>query len=176
MIEFDARILSIIFFILYCVLVLSIMFFISSHTAAAIMLLFPVVMVISFPECCMHFFTYEQANFFNGMVSINNVHILLFIWPVLFGILTYTELVSWYLSPTVKLESIQYKKMWADTSTQSSSINVAFKPIEHLMDNKEKRALDFLSISEGEASELIEIAQNCNDQSDNEHIVINRAT
>ena len=38
--------------------------------------------------------------------------------------------------------------------------DVGVAGVHRLMDNKEKRALDILSISEGEASELIEMAQN----------------
>ena len=137
------------------------MTYISSYASGLLIFLFPVSLVILFPENSMDFFTFKQAEFFEGTFHVNNLHILLIIWSVLFGIIIYTELVFRYLSAGKGSQgSVEYSRILTDISTPTGAINLTFKPIEGLVNEKDKKVYDFLSISEGEASELIEMAEN----------------
>jgi hypothetical protein len=123
-------VLSFIAFIVYIVLILSIMLFISSYLAAVIMILIPVILLFAVPTMSVEFLAHTQAEFVNGTVTINNLHILLFIWSTLMGIIIYTELLSWYiLRETIKTEPDKQKP---------GQVNIPIKPLERLLQKFEK--------------------------------------
>jgi len=135
-------ILSIIIFLLFLVLILLVMFFISSYLAAAIMLILPIALLVIMPQKSIGFLAYEQAEFLNGMVIINNLHILLFIWSTLLGIILYTEFISWYISKDNRKLEIKMKQKADDleitTEKKPGHVNIPFKSIERLLQKFEK--------------------------------------
>lgn len=142
-----------IFLIIYLLFILMIMLFISSYLAAIILLLIPVILLIAIPEIGIEFLSFKQAEFLNGTVIINNLHILLFIWSALLSIIIYTELVSWYLShethekkatktekkPVEELEkSIKKpiekpKEKTVKAVKKPGQVNIPFKPLERFL-------------------------------------------
>jgi len=146
-------------YLIYYLFILLTMLFISSYAAAILMLLFPVIIILSIPEKSIEFLAYAQVEFFNEMVTINNLHILLLIWASLFGIIMYTEILSRYISlALVEQDSLKYKMTSVNSPGRSGLINATYKPVEQLKLGNDKRILKFLSMNEKEATELIEIA------------------
>lgn len=143
---------SIIIFIIYILVVLLIMLFISSLFAAVIILAVPILGLILMPEMSVEFLTIEQAEFLNGTVTVNNLHILLFIWTAFLSIIIYTELVSWYISrKTIKKEPEKPKKKFVEPEKKPvepevkpnkteekpkkkpGQVNIPFKPLERFL-------------------------------------------
>lgn len=120
------NIISIIAFLVFILLNLFIMLFISSYLAVLMMILIPVLIIIILPDIGIEFFGYEQAKFLDGTVIINNLHILLFIWSTLLGIVVYTEVVSWYISG----KSFKLKQKSGSTGKK---VNIPFKPLERFL-------------------------------------------
>jgi len=148
-----------IFLIIYLLFILMIMLFISSYLAAIILLLIPVIVLIAIPEIGIEFLSFKQAEFLNGTVIINNLHILLFIWSALLSIIIYTELVSWYLShdtyekKATKREKIpvadhiekkiekpveMQEKKPVKAKKKPGQVNIPFKPLERFLLKLEK--------------------------------------
>jgi hypothetical protein len=130
-------IISVIVFIVFILLNLLIMLFVSSYMAAAIMVLIPILLVIILPDLVTGFFCYEQVSFLDGMVTINNLHILLFIWSTLLGVIIYTEVVSWYITGrSLNLKFGKTKKATEEKVTDKSKENQGViqqnKPLERL--------------------------------------------
>ena len=156
---FNTGLLFILLFLIYYLFILLTLLFISSYVAVITMLLFPIIFLLSIPEKNIEFFTYVHAEFFNGMVTINNLHILLFIWASLFGIIMYTEILSRYISlALVEQDSLKNKMTSVNSPGKPGLINATYKPVEQLKYAKDKRNLKFLSLDENEATELIEMA------------------
>ena len=133
MVEFITSITAFIIFILYIGLILYIMLFISSYLAGIIMLLIPILILLVLPEMGIGFLTYKQAEFLNGKIAINNLHIVLFIWSTLMGIIIYTELVSWYISHEIKKPEPNQQ-----TEKKLGQINIPFKPLERFLQKFER--------------------------------------
>lgn len=148
------ELLYIIIFISYILLILLTMLFFSSYLAAFIMLFVPVVVLIVKPDFGIEFLTYEQGEFLNGMLTINNLHILLLIWSALLSIIIYTEFLSWYISrgtqkqetkkpepnkPEPEKEIIKAgsdespDKPKEKTENKPGQVNIPFKPLERFL-------------------------------------------
>jgi len=156
---FNTGLLFILLFLIYYLFIILILLFISSYVAAITMLIFPIIFLLSIPEKNIAFFTYVHAEFFNEMVVINNLHILLFIWASLFSIIIYTEILSRYISLVlVKQDSLKNAKTSVNSPGESGLKKATVKPVEQIKPGKDNRVLNFLSINEGEAVELIEMA------------------
>ena len=134
------------------------MFFVSSYLAAFIMLLIPILVLIVKPDFGIEFLSYEQGEFLNGILIINNLHILLFIWSALFSIIFYTELLSWYISrgtqkhETQKPEPTEHEskkdnitagsnespvKSDKNNDKKPGQVNIPFKPLERFLQKLE---------------------------------------
>lgn len=148
------ELLYIIIFISYILLILLTMLFFSSYLAAFIMLFVPVVVLIVKPDFGIEFLSYEHGEFLNGMLTINNLHILLFIWSALLSIIIYTEFLSWYISrgtqkhetkkpepnkPEPEKEIIKAEsngslgKPEEKTKKKPGQVNIPFKPLERFL-------------------------------------------
>ncbi len=148
------ELLYIIIFISYILLILLTMLFFSSYLAAFIMLFVPVVVLIVKPDFGIEFLSYEHGEFLNGMLTINNLHILLLIWSALLSIIIYTEFLSWYISrgtqkhetkkpepikPELKKETVKAEsnespgKPEKKTEKKPGQVNIPFKPLERFL-------------------------------------------
>ena len=87
--------ISFLLFFMYTIVILITLVYISPIVSAVLMIIVPVAFIYIFPEPAVQFFSSQQ--FFVMGVPIHNVHILLFLWFALLGIVVYSELLSWYL-------------------------------------------------------------------------------
>ncbi len=90
-------ILSVILYLLYSTLVFILLVRISSLIAAVALLGMPILIILIAPDMSISFLAYQHAVLGDGMIPINNLHILLFIWSSLLAIILYTEFITWYL-------------------------------------------------------------------------------
>jgi len=90
-------ILSAIVYLLYSTLVFILLVRISSFIAAVVLLGMPLLTILIAPDRSISFLAYQHAVLGDGMIPINNLHILLFIWSSLLAIILYTEFITWYL-------------------------------------------------------------------------------
>lgn len=148
------ELLYIIIFLSYILLILLTMLFVSSYLAAFIMLFIPILVLVVKPDFGIEFLSYEQGEFLNGMLIINNLHILLFIWSALLSIIIYTEFLSWYISrgaqkfetkkpepiePEPEKESVKAglnespDKPGKKTEKKPGQVNIPFKPLERFL-------------------------------------------
>jgi hypothetical protein len=93
-----ADVFSLLVFFIYTVVILITMLYISANISILVMIFIPLVSVYFLPEMTIQFLTTNQFSFIDGLVVIQNIHILLMIWPVIIGMVAYMEIVSWYLS------------------------------------------------------------------------------
>jgi hypothetical protein len=96
--EILAALASLFVFGIFTLVVLFALIAVSSISAVIIMLFVPVLAVLIMPNTVIAFLSYRHLLLANGMVPINNFHILLFIWSTLIGIILYTEFLTWYLA------------------------------------------------------------------------------
>ncbi|MEA1905459.1 MAG: hypothetical protein U9N12_00705 [Euryarchaeota archaeon] len=89
--------ISIMLYFLYVTLVLILLIRLSSFIAAILLLGIPLILVLALPDQSVAFLSYQQAVFGDGLIPINNLHILLFIWSALIAVILYTEFITWYL-------------------------------------------------------------------------------
>jgi len=89
--------ISIILYLLYTALVLILLIRLSSFIAAILLLGIPLVLVLALPTQSVAFLSYQHAVLGDGLIPINNLHILLFIWSALLAVILYTEFITWYL-------------------------------------------------------------------------------
>ncbi|GEM_PF-2170333 len=90
-------ILSAILYLLYSTLVFILLVRISTFIAAVALLGMPLLIILIAPDRSISFLAYQHAMLGDGMIPINNLHILLFIWSSLLAIILYTEFITWYL-------------------------------------------------------------------------------
>ncbi len=90
-------IISAIVYVLYSTLVFILLVRISSFIAAVALLGMPLLTILIAPDRSISFLAYQHAVLGDGMIPINNLHILLFIWSSLLAIILYTEFITWYL-------------------------------------------------------------------------------
>jgi hypothetical protein len=93
-----AALASLFVFGIFTLVVLFALIAVSSISAVIILLFVPVLAVLIMPTTVIAFLSYQHLLLANGMVPINNFHILLFIWSTLIGIILYTEFLTWYLA------------------------------------------------------------------------------
>ena len=96
--EILAALASLLIFGIFMLVVLFALITISSISAVIILLFVPVLAVLIMPNTVIAFLSYQHLLLANGLVPINNFHILLFIWSTLIGIILYTEFLTWYLA------------------------------------------------------------------------------
>ncbi|WP_406656137.1 hypothetical protein V7O62_09765 [Methanolobus sp. ZRKC2] len=95
--EFLAFIGSALLFAIFALTVLFVLVAVSSRLATLILLVLPILAVIVLPGTSLAFLSYRHFLFAEGLVPVNNFHILLTVWSTLIGIILYTEFLTWYL-------------------------------------------------------------------------------
>ncbi|MDG6243137.1 MAG: hypothetical protein QCH31_01920 [Methanolobus sp.] len=95
--EILAFIVSAILFALFAIAVLFVLINISSRLALIILFFTPLIFILVIPKTSIAFLAYQQMLLANGLVPVNNFHILLMLWSTLIGIILYTEFLTWYL-------------------------------------------------------------------------------
>ncbi|MGB8218353.1 MAG: hypothetical protein WCE94_13725 [Candidatus Methanoperedens sp.] len=90
-------ILSLILFLIYSLLILVILVYVSPLLSAFVMILAPVASIYILPVKAIGFFSIKQFSFVDGTVPVYNIHILLLIWSAFIGIVAYAEVLTWYL-------------------------------------------------------------------------------
>src|SRR4030065_1311220 len=89
------EIFSILLFFIYSLVILGILIYISPLFSALIMILIPLVLVFILPDEAAGFFSIMQFSY--SGIQIFNLHILLLVWSAFIGIISYAEVLSWYL-------------------------------------------------------------------------------
>lgn len=85
-------------FVTFALTVLFILIRMSSRLAMLVLVAVPVLAVIIMPGASVAFLSYEHFRFAQGLVPVNNFHILLTLWSTLIAIILYTEFLTWYLT------------------------------------------------------------------------------
>jgi hypothetical protein len=85
-------------FALFAMVVLFVLINMSSRLALIILLVIPLVLILVIPDMSIAFLSIEQMSLANGLVPVNNFHILLMLWSTLIGVILYTEFLTWYLA------------------------------------------------------------------------------
>jgi len=93
----NMTLISIILYLLYTALVLTLLVRLSSFIAATALLGIPLLFVLLLPDQSVAFMSYQHAVLGDGLIPINNLHILLFIWSAMLAVILYTEFITWYL-------------------------------------------------------------------------------
>lgn len=89
------EIFSILLFFIFSLIILGILVYVSPLLSAFIMILLPVVLVYILPDEAIGFFSIMQFSY--SGIQIFNLHILLLVWSAFIGIISYAEVLSWYL-------------------------------------------------------------------------------
>lgn len=89
------EIFSILLFFIYSLIILGILVYVSPLFSALIMILIPLVLVFILPDEAAGFFSIIQFSY--SGIQIFNLHILLLIWSAFIGIISYAEVLTWYL-------------------------------------------------------------------------------
>nr|WP_321496848.1 hypothetical protein [uncultured Methanolobus sp.] len=103
-------------FALFAIVVLFVLINMSSRLALIILLVIPLAFIFVIPDISIAFLSVEQMSLANGLVPVNNFHILLMIWSTLIGVILYTEFLTWYLGKGMRM-----KKKSDDTMKTSFS-------------------------------------------------------
>jgi len=93
-----ALLASLMIFGIFALFVLFVLLTISSASALLILLFVPILAVLIMPNTIIAFLSYQHLLLANGLVPVNNFHILLCIWSTLIGVILYTEFLTWYLA------------------------------------------------------------------------------
>jgi len=88
-------IISILLFLIYTIIILGILVYISPLFSAIVMIIVPMFFILIISDYAVSFFSIMQFSYFG--VQIYNLHILLFIWSAFIGIIAYAEVLTWYL-------------------------------------------------------------------------------
>lgn len=89
---------SFLIFGIFSLIVLFILINVSSILSMIILLFAPVISILAAPGVAIPFLSHQHLLLAKGLVPINNLHILLFIWSTMMGLILYTEFLTWYLS------------------------------------------------------------------------------
>lgn len=89
------EIFSILLFIIYSLIILGILVFVSPLLSALLMISIPVILVFILPDEAIAFFSILQFSY--SGIQVFNLHILLLIWSAFIGIISYAEVLTWYL-------------------------------------------------------------------------------
>src|SRR3972149_1776618 len=87
--------ISFLLFFIYTMVILITLVYISPKVSAVLMIIVPVAFIYIFPEPAVQFFSSQQ--FFVMGVPIHNIHLLLFLWFALLGIVVYSKLLLCFL-------------------------------------------------------------------------------
>lgn len=88
---------SVILFAIFAIVVLFVLINISSRLALVVLFVTPILFVLLLPGTVISFLSIQHMLLADGLVPVNNFHILLMIWSTLIGIILYTEFLTWYL-------------------------------------------------------------------------------
>lgn len=89
------EIISILLFIIYSLIILGILVFVSPLFSAFLMISIPVILVFILPDEAIAFFSIVQFSY--SGIQVFNLHILLLIWSAFIGMISYAEVLTWYL-------------------------------------------------------------------------------
>lgn len=103
--NFAAFIGSSMLFALFAIVVLFVLINMSSRLALIILLVIPIAFILVIPDISIAFLSIEQMSLANGLVPVNNFHILLMIWSTLIGVILYTEFLTWYLGKGKRMKN-----------------------------------------------------------------------
>lgn len=92
-------------FALFAIVVLFVLINMSSRLALMILLIIPLIFILVLPDISIAFLSYEQMSLVNGLVPVNNFHILLMLWSTLIGVILYTEFLTWYLGKGIRMKN-----------------------------------------------------------------------
>ena len=127
-------------FIGYVIIVLAVLLYRSAILATILIIALPAASLLIFPEASAAFLSSKRFSIIDDTVPIYNVHILLFIWASLLTLISYSELVSWYLTTTLKEERNKEKneersrKNGALPAKKSGmQVKIPFKPLENIL-------------------------------------------
>ncbi|MBP1910534.1 hypothetical protein [Methanolobus bombayensis] len=91
-------------FALFAIVVLFVLINMSSRLALIILIVVPLIFILMIPDISIAFLSVEQMSLANGLVPVNNFHILLMLWSTLIGVILYTEFLTWYLGKGMKMK------------------------------------------------------------------------
>ncbi|WP_202905796.1 hypothetical protein [Methanolobus vulcani] len=91
-------------FALFVIVVLFVLINMSSRLALIILLVIPLAFIFVIPDISIAFLSIQQMSLANGLVPVNNFHILLMIWSTLIGVILYTEFLTWYLGKGMRMK------------------------------------------------------------------------
>ncbi|MHC1572682.1 MAG: hypothetical protein ACXQTM_04890 [Methanosarcinales archaeon] len=122
-------------FIGYVIVVLAVLLYRSAILATILIIALPAASLLIFPEASAAFLSSKRFNIIDDTVPIYNVHILLFIWASLLTLISYSELVSWYLTTTLKEERNKEKNEKRSRTAKKSGmqVKIPFKPLENIL-------------------------------------------
>ncbi len=89
------ELLSLLVFLIYSLIILGILIYISPLLSAVIMILIPVVSLYVIQDGALEFFSIMQFSY--AGIQVFNLHILLLVWSAFIGIIAYAEVLTWYL-------------------------------------------------------------------------------
>ena len=89
---------SALLFALFSLVVLFALVNVSSRLALIILFFVPFLGVLVLPGTSMAFLSYRHFLLADGLVPVNNFHILMMVWSTLIGVVLYTEFLTWYLA------------------------------------------------------------------------------
>jgi hypothetical protein len=72
----------------------------------------------------------------NGLVPVNNFHILLMIWSTLIGIILYTEFLTWYLGKGMTKKNPDGTMKAGVSATQDNSVYDAIGKVKGMLSKK----------------------------------------
>jgi hypothetical protein len=107
-------------FTLFAAVVLFILINMSSRFALVVLFLTPLFFIFLMPGTSIAFLSYRHMLLANGLVPINNFHILLMLWSTLIGIILYTDFLTWYLARGTKMK----KGKMDNGQSREASVNV----------------------------------------------------
>jgi hypothetical protein len=104
-------------FALFAIVVLFVLINMSSRLALIILLAIPLTFILVIPDISIAFLSIQQMSLANGLVPVNNFHILLMIWSTLIGVILYTEFLTWYLGKGMRMKKNSDGSMKAGVSS-----------------------------------------------------------
>lgn len=126
---------SALLFAVFAAVVLFVLINLSSRLALAILFLTPVLLILLIPGISLPFLSYQHMLLAEGLVPINNYHILLMLWSTLIGLILYTEFLTWYLA---RGSSIRTKKASTRTNPGSSPFATFRENLSFAIDQAKK--------------------------------------
>jgi hypothetical protein len=123
-------------FALFAIVVLFVLIKMSSRLALIILLFIPLAFILIMPDISIAFLSIEQMSLANGLVPVNNFHILLMIWSTLIGIILYTEFLTWYLGKGMTKKNPDGTMKAGVSATQDNSVYDAIGKVKGMLSKK----------------------------------------